>query len=62
MKWSSDGGLTELPRDAAGAHTLTAEGLTLFTALREQLGLRLESSRAAVDVLVVDHAEPPTPD
>jgi uncharacterized protein (TIGR03435 family) len=62
MKWSSDSGLTGIPRDAAGANTLTADGLTLFTALREQLGLRLDSSRAAVEVLVVDHAEPPTPD
>ena len=33
---------------AAGADTLRADGLTLFTALREQLGLRLDSSRAAV--------------
>lgn len=62
MKWSSDSGLTGIPRDAAGANTLTADGLTLFTALREQLGLRLDSSRAAIQVLVVDHAEPPTPD
>ena len=62
MKWSSDSGLTGIPRDAAGANTLTADGLTLFTALREQLGLRLDSSRAAVEVLIVDHAEPPTPD
>ena len=62
MKWSSDSGLTGIPRDAAGANTLTADGLTLFTALREQLGLRLDSSRGAVEVLVVDHAEPPTPD
>lgn len=62
MKWSSDSGLTGIPRDAAGANSLTADGLTLFTALREQLGLRLDSSRAAVQVLIVDHAEPPTPD
>ena len=61
MKWSSDIGLG-IPRDAAGADTLRADGLTLFTALREQLGLRLDSRRAAVEVLVVDHAEPPTPD
>lgn len=29
----------------------------LFTALQQQLGLKLESGRAAVDTLVVDHAE-----
>lgn len=62
MKWSSDGGLRPTPPDAAGASELRAEGVTLFTALREQLGLRLDSARAPVDVLVIDSAEPPTPD
>ena len=33
-----------------------------FDALREQLGLKLTPSRAAVDVLVVDSATEPTPD
>ena len=33
---------------------------SLFTALRDQLGLRLESSRAQVDVLVVDNVQQPT--
>jgi uncharacterized protein (TIGR03435 family) len=37
-------------------------GLSLFTAMREQLGLRLESQRGLVDVLVVDGAERPVPD
>lgn len=35
---------------------------SLFSVLPEQLGLRLESSRAPVDVLVVDYAEQPAPD
>jgi uncharacterized protein (TIGR03435 family) len=37
-------------------------GPSLGTALREQLGLRLESTKAPVDVLVIDHVEHPTPD
>ena len=32
----------------------------LFTALQEQLGLNLESKRASVDVLVIDHVEKPS--
>lgn len=35
-------------------------GAPVFTAIREQLGLKLESAREAVDVLVIDHIERPT--
>jgi uncharacterized protein (TIGR03435 family) len=34
---------------------------SLFTAIQEQLGLKLESAKAAVDVLVIDHVEMPSP-
>jgi uncharacterized protein (TIGR03435 family) len=34
----------------------------LSTALEEQLGLKLESARGSVDVLVIDHVEKPTAD
>ena len=36
-------------------------GPSLFTALREQLGLRLVSGKAPVDVIVIEHIERPTP-
>ena len=34
---------------------------TLFTAIQEQLGLRLESAKEPVPVLIIDHVEQPTP-
>ena len=34
----------------------------LFTAVQEQLGLRLESTKTSVQVLVVDHVEKPSED
>jgi uncharacterized protein (TIGR03435 family) len=61
LDWSSDLGLVQAPPDAAGADTLTPDGLSLFTAMQEQLGLRLDATRGEVDVLVIDRVEPPTP-
>jgi len=40
--------------------TNTDAGPSIFTALEEQLGLKLESGRAPIDVLVIDHAEHPS--
>ena len=55
LKWTpddrpaSESGLTD--QDAA-PH--------LFTALQEQLGLRLESSKGPVQTLIIDHADMPS--
>ena len=35
---------------------------SIFDAVREQLGLKLESTDGPVDVLVIDHIEHPTED
>ena len=45
------------PQDAKPGDSSAA---SLFTALQEQLGLRLEDSRAPVDVVVIDRAERPS--
>jgi uncharacterized protein (TIGR03435 family) len=47
---------------AAGAAASLDDGQSIFVALEEQLGLKLEAGRATFDVVVVDIVQRPTPD
>jgi uncharacterized protein (TIGR03435 family) len=56
-------GVSLTPPHPAGAGAATPEGdatTSIFTALQEQLGLKLESRKAEVEVLVIDSVEKPS--
>jgi uncharacterized protein (TIGR03435 family) len=50
------------PPDAPAGPPIDPNGASLFTALKEQLGLKLEPQRDQIDVLVIDRAEYPSQD
>jgi uncharacterized protein (TIGR03435 family) len=59
LQWTPD--RVPFAGDASTNPAPSADGPSIFTALQEQLGLKLESTKGPVDVLVVDHVEQPTP-
>ena len=54
LQWKED------PRGSLTTNTSLEERLSIFTALQDQLGLRLEATKAPVDVYVIDHVERPS--
>lgn len=48
------------PPGADGAGQVSDTGPSIFTAVEQQLGLKLETGKGPVDVLVIDHAEKPS--
>ncbi len=50
LEWTMDGSLNNDPKAPPG----------LFTAVQEQLGLKIEGTKGPADVLVIDHVERPS--
>jgi uncharacterized protein (TIGR03435 family) len=56
LEWELDQPLAPSPD---GGPTPLSPG-AIFTAIQEQLGLKLESDKGPIEVMVIDHAEKPT--
>ena len=60
LKWSPSFVPDAALPNAGVAPANEASGPSIFTAIQEQLGLKLESGKAAAEVLVIDHVERPS--
>ena len=56
LEWTPDSG----PSAPDGQPAETSLGPSIFSALQQQLGLRLEAAKGPVDVLVIDHVDKPS--
>jgi len=64
LQWTPDDAappVSKVQPDAFGGSPSGEGGPSLFTALEEQLGLRLLSQKSKVDVIVIDSISPPSP-
>jgi uncharacterized protein (TIGR03435 family) len=60
LHWTPDT-IPQVPPDAPPLN-IDPNGPSIFTALQEQLGLKLESTRGPVDIVVIDRVERPMED
>jgi bla regulator protein blaR1 len=67
LRWTPDNALPSLTGNGASglehaeSATDAAAPSSIFTAIQEQLGLKLESERDSVGVIVIDRIDPPSP-
>jgi uncharacterized protein (TIGR03435 family) len=62
MTFARGGGPPAAQQPGSPLLPITPQPPSVMTALQEQLGLRLESTRGLVEILVIDSAALPEPD
>jgi len=62
LTWTPDPGEPRADGDKVKAAGIPVDpaGPSFFSAIQEQLGLKLESKKGQVEILVIDHAERPS--
>jgi uncharacterized protein (TIGR03435 family) len=67
LQWTPDQAQAAMPTGPAGvnpgadaAPPPDTSGPSIFTAIQEQLGLKLESTKGPVESIVIDHIERPS--
>jgi uncharacterized protein (TIGR03435 family) len=67
LQWTPDERAGPMPDASQGGGARSEDATppdssrpSIFTAIQEQLGLKLESRKVPVEMLVIDHVEPPS--
>jgi uncharacterized protein (TIGR03435 family) len=60
MQWQEEERPPSLPGEPSAPVPQDSSGPSIYTALQEQLGLKLESRKAPIQVIVIDHVEKPS--
>jgi uncharacterized protein (TIGR03435 family) len=61
LEWTPEAAKTPLSSPGANQPSLD-DNLSVYTALREQLGLELKPTTGSIDVIVIDSVNLPSPD